>query len=56
MSKHLFCDTKDFTSNGNLWLEVGHIKYIKLRLQFWKYHLHYTMGRPILIPWRGENK
>lgn len=37
-------------------LEVGTWKYFKLRVQFWKWHKHRTMGRPVLILWRDPRE
>ncbi len=54
MSKHLVCyDTTIFSSDLKAPLEeVGHLEYIKRRVQFWKWRKKRTMGRPVLILWR----
>lgn len=43
-------------------IETNWLQYIKLRIQFWKWRLHHTMGRPVLVlrhkptPTGGEEK
>lgn len=48
MSKHLI--TYGHIANWREPLhEVGLAEYLKKRLQFWKWRLHHTRGRPVLM-------
>lgn len=52
MSKHLFVDHNSLQIGEverHEWQELSHWGYIKKRVQFWKYRLHRTLGRPILM-------
>jgi hypothetical protein len=57
MSKHLFVDSNSLhigepKTKETEWQNITHWEYFKKRVQFWKYKLHRTMGRPILMRWR----
>ena len=61
MSKHLFVDDNKLHIGEPKfydirWQELTHLEYIKRRVQFWKYKLHRTMGKPILMRWRDPSQ
>lgn len=49
----LFIDTADIL-NTRL-DEISSIRGVIKLLQFWKYHLHLTMGRPIIMRWKSKS-
>jgi len=50
MSKHLVSDRYPFIMNEAVWTDEAWWSYFKKRIQFRKWRLHETMGRPILVP------
>jgi hypothetical protein len=50
MSKHLYVNATSITTKPypDL-LECDTPQYLKMRLQFWKWRLHQTLGRPVLV-------
>jgi hypothetical protein len=49
MSKHLVSDSASILDLDNPMYKVGHLEYIKRRVQFWKWRKHHTMGLPVLL-------
>jgi hypothetical protein len=47
---HLVSDRYPFILNNAVWTEETHWQYYKKRMQFWKWRLHHTMVRPVLVP------
>jgi len=50
MSKHLVSDRYPFILNEAVCTNEDWWPYFKKRIQFRKWRLHRTMGRPILVP------
>lgn len=54
MKKHLYTESISILDFENPMVEIGHLQYIKKRVQFWKYRKKRTMGRPVLMLWKAS--